>query len=97
MVVKFAEGLMGRVNLVIYAVVRITGVTDHGREIAKSGHLFSRAAMDGHIKRLEKMHRVELRQDFGLSNTDFQTCTLICFHKSNSGIITVTLNYMHCT
>lgn len=97
MVVKFAEGLMSRANPVIYVVVRITGVIDHGPEIAKSGHLFSRAAMDGDIKSLEKMQRVELCQDFGLSNTDFQTCTLICIHKSISGIITVTLNYMHCT
>lgn len=61
--VKLAKGLMGRANLVISVVVRITDVTDHGPETAKPAHLFNQVTTDGDVKRLEWTFRVGLRQE----------------------------------
>ena len=85
--VELAKGLVGRANPVVYILPWIVGVVDHRPEVAKSGHLFNCVAVDGHVKRLERVGRMGLCQDFRLSNVDLQACTLICFHKSISRLL----------
>lgn len=45
---------------------------DHRPEVAKSRHLFNCFAVDGYVKRLERVGRMGLCQDIRLSNIDLQ-------------------------